>query len=135
MLSVARLEAEYTPEPNSGCWLWLGYGTANGYGSLRIDGKHVLAHRAAYELYKGPIPAGLDLDHLCRVRCCVNPDHLEPVTRSVNLRRGIEARGCKNGHAFSADGFAMIRRADGRFERRCKLCHRKRNRDAKRRHR
>ncbi len=74
----------------SGCWLWTGGKTGGGYGTfMRTRGKSTVAHRFAYEEFVGSIPDGLDLDHLCRVRHCVNPSHLEPVTRSENLRRGI----------------------------------------------
>ncbi len=73
-------------EPNSGCWLWAGFiHPKNGYGSYRMNGRTCGAHRASYELHVGPIPDGYDLDHLCRVRSCVNPSHLEPVTRRENL--------------------------------------------------
>jgi len=119
----------------AGCWVWTATGVANGYGTIDVDGRHALAHRVAYELFVGEIPAGLDLDHLCRNRRCVNPAHLEPVTRSENLRRGFEARGCKNGHPFSDTAFSIVRRADGGTERRCKICHRARNRLAKSRRR
>lgn len=86
-----RFEDKYMPEPNSGCWLWLASLRANGYGQVGRGGRGSgmeLAHRAAYNLYVGPIPDGLVLDHLCRVRACVNPAHLEPVTNTENLRRG-----------------------------------------------
>ena len=76
-----------------GCWLWTSTIVWNGYGQFRIDNRRVYAHRFAYEQVNGTIPAGLDLDHLCRVRRCVNPAHLEPVTRRENLRRGRVARG------------------------------------------
>jgi len=70
------------------CWLWTGALYVNGYGAFRgPDGRTIRAHRFAYERVVGPIPEGLDLDHLCRVRACVNPAHLEPVTRAENLRR------------------------------------------------
>lgn len=88
------LSSRYIPEPNSGCWLWLGELNSAGYGRISQGSNHngtrvrSLAHRVSYELAKGPIPEGLELDHLCRVRCCVNPGHLEPVTRSENNRRG-----------------------------------------------
>lgn len=80
------------PEPNTGCWLWGGT-TAEargGYGIFAVehDGTH-RAHIIAYELEVGPVPTGLVLDHLCRVTCCVNPDHLEPVTHGVNVLRGM----------------------------------------------
>jgi len=68
------------------CWLWRG-ALQDGYGSQIIDGKSWAAHRLVYTLLVGEVPTGLDLDHLCRVRHCVNPDHLEPVTRGENLRR------------------------------------------------
>jgi len=64
------------PEPNSGCWLWMG-ATVNGYGRAKYGNTGVLkAHRLSYKLFKGPIPDGLLVRHLCNVRCCVNPDHL-----------------------------------------------------------
>jgi hypothetical protein len=70
-----------------GCWLWTG-ATLRGYARFKTK----TAYRFAYEHLVGPIPEGLDIDHLCRVKACVNPDHLEPVTRKVNIRRGVEAR-------------------------------------------
>jgi len=81
-----------SPEPNSGCWLYLGALQRNGYARIRFNGKTVIAHRVSYTIFKGEIPAGLELDHLCRVRCCVNPDHLEVVSRSINVSRGYDAR-------------------------------------------
>lgn len=89
---AVRLERHFIPEPNSGCWLWVGSVTGPGYGQISNPdrrGKPLLAHRVSYELHVGPIPEGFDLDHLCRVRCCINPRHLDPVTRRENLRRGI----------------------------------------------
>jgi hypothetical protein len=91
----------------SGCWLWDGAIWPNGYGktsTLIHDTR--LAHRVLYIEHRGPVPDGLDLDHLCRVRHCVNPAHLEPVSRSVNLTRGYVARGtCRNGlHDLTVEG-------------------------------
>lgn len=84
-----RLMEKVHFEPNSGCWLWAGADNASGYGKLAIGhSARVYAHRASYELAKGPIPDGMHLDHLCRVTCCINPDHLEPVTNRENARRG-----------------------------------------------
>lgn len=73
------------------CWLWRHAGGV-GYGTARVGGRTVNAHRLAYEAFVGPVPEGLELDHLCRVRRCVNPNHLEPVTRSENMRRGSRGR-------------------------------------------
>lgn len=90
------------------CWIWTGARQSNGYGSVGIPNGHrtVLAHRHVYELLVGPIADGLQIDHLCRTRSCVNPAHLEPVTQSVNQRRGFAARGpvttCKRDHDTTA---------------------------------
>lgn len=70
------------------CWIWIGGRSSGGYGYVRFNGKMQIAHRVIYELLVGPIPKGLDLDHLCRNRACCNPEHLEPVTRKENVRRG-----------------------------------------------
>jgi len=81
-----------------GCWVWNAARTGSGYGNLYVgrgaDGrkKYAPAHRVAYELLVGPIPAGLSLDHLCRNRSCINPQHLEPVTVAENNRRAMKAR-------------------------------------------
>jgi hypothetical protein len=87
------------------CWIWTGFVGRSGYGYISVRGLKKVAHRYGYELTVGPIPDGLQLDHLCRVRTCVNPAHLEPVTLAENVRRGnapsaISARTdvCPNGH-------------------------------------
>lgn len=71
------------------CWLWAAGLNRDGYGRFGVSGTKLGAHRVAYELLRGPIPDGLELDHLCRAPCCVNPDHLEPVTHRENCRRGF----------------------------------------------
>lgn len=74
------------------CWKWTGAITETGYGVLQVNGRKTYAHRFVYERLIGRIPVGLVIDHLCRVRSCVNPAHMEPVTNEENLRRGVEAR-------------------------------------------
>lgn len=108
MIDTSLLEALYIPEPNSGCWLWLGTANSQGYGTLQDDGLTIRAHRVVYEAEVGPIPEGLVIDHLCRNRICVNPSHLEPVTFKENVLRGISPPAnnarkthCPRGHALS----------------------------------
>ena len=83
-----RFLAKVVVSPN-GCHLWQAYINRGGYGQFRVGTRTVLAHRFAYELSVGLIPEGLQIDHLCRVRDCVNPAHLEPVTNRENALRGI----------------------------------------------
>lgn len=103
--TIERLWERTMPEPTSGCWIWLGP-LHFGYGELYHRGRARPVHRVSYELYKGAIPRGAHLDHLCRIRCCVNPDHLEPVSLKENLRRGIEFQRstkthCRHGHPYN----------------------------------
>jgi hypothetical protein len=74
------------------CWHWTGSKNNDGYGQVHIGRKTLLAHRLSYESFVGPVPAGLQLDHLCRNRACINPAHLEAVTGSVNVQRRYDAR-------------------------------------------
>ena len=75
------------------CWLWLGRLDRFGYGRITVNKQSAKAHRVSYETFVGPIPAGLQIDHLCRVRHCVRPQHLEPVTAKVNMHRAAAATG------------------------------------------
>ena len=97
------------PEPNSGCWLWIGGMYRNGYGSMSngAERPRLLAHRFSYEIVHGPIPPEMQIDHRCRLKSCVNPNHLEVVTCRENLLRGHHPRmiasktnTCKRGHAL-----------------------------------
>lgn len=74
------------------CWLWTGVRHPDGYGRMHLKGRYVQAHRWSYEHFVGPIRAGLEIDHLCRVTSCVRPEHLEPVTRLENQRRAQKFR-------------------------------------------
>lgn len=108
------------------CWLWTAATRGTGYGAFSLNGRPQGAHRVAYEWEHGPVPDGLDLDHLCRVRNCVRPSHLEPVTRGVNLLRGetllakaAATTHCPQGHAYDAENTRYDMRGH-RFCRRCK---------------
>lgn len=70
-----------------GCWRWVGGISSTGYGKFWLDGKTIPAHRVSYEMHVGVIPGGMEIDHLCRVRSCVNPEHLQPVTGRENIAR------------------------------------------------
>lgn len=111
---------------DSGCWIYPTT-TDSGYGVIGLGGRGgatAKTHRVAYEHISGPIPDGMDLDHLCRVRACCNPAHLEPVTRQTNLLRGArktEQTHCKSGHEFNA---VNTRTSTGR--RVCRACERDR---------
>lgn len=117
-----------------GCWLWVGEKGRNGYGNIRVNSDSRVAHRVGYELLRGPVPVGKQLDHTCRNRMCVNPAHLDVVTSRENTLRGqgptaINARKefCLRGHPF--DETNTYRKPDGR--RRCRICHREAGRRKK----
>lgn len=118
-------ELQYEVDSKTGCWNWKRCISDNGYGLVTVAGKNARAHRVSYEARFGPIQAGLSLDHLCRNRACINPDHLEPVTHRENCRRGMGATGvnarkshCLRGHEFTAEN--TMRRSDGKRE--CRAC-------------
>jgi hypothetical protein len=119
-----RIEAAISVDAN-GCWIWQGPRTPYGYGIFhtgsRVDGtkRQGGAHRAAYEMFVGPIPEGLELDHLCRVRACVNPDHLEPVTHLENMRRAPASQKthCLRGHEYTPENTRLHR-----GKRACRTC-------------
>lgn len=121
----ARIEA-CTVKTAAGCWEWQLHISGSGYGRMTLNGKPgVDVYRVAYEAYRGPIPAGLEVDHLCRNRKCCNPDHLEPVTKRINLLRGtnpaaLNARKtmCPSGHPYDKKNTYLQRNG----KRYCRAC-------------
>jgi hypothetical protein len=135
----AKVQAPATAD---GCALWTAAVTAGGYGLLWLGWRHVLAHRVAWVYAAGePIPDGLTVDHLCRVRSCVNAAHLEAVTQRENTARGdapaaatvracAERGECARGHDLTRPDAWKVRRDGGR---RCRQCERDRDRGRRRR--
>jgi hypothetical protein len=129
---------------DNGCWIWtLSVNSKSGYAYTSwnispVIKKTVLVHRKSYEYFIGPIPDGMEIDHLCRNRACCNPKHLEPVTHKENVRRGIQANPrkrlnvprkhnknkkthCSNGHSFDEKN-TRLRKQKGKVRRDCRTC-------------
>ena len=125
---IDRFEVKVIPEPNSGCWIWTGCITKDGYGRFH-DGTRVRnAHTYSYEYHGGVIPDRFHVDHLCRVRHCVNPRHLEAVPPRINLLRGMGWAGlhsrrthCPKGYLLLGDN-CIIETDRGSSHRRCRTC-------------
>ena len=123
-----RIAAKATLDPETGCLVWQGLlGLTGGYGRISVANRDVYVHRAAWELERGPVPEGFELDHLCRNRACVNLDHLEIVTRRENVHRGMGTAGinarkthCKRGHEFTAENTYC----GPQNQRQCRICRR-----------
>lgn len=144
-----RFWAKVSKDGDGGCWLWTGSRRGTGYGYISVGRrKNAPAHRVSYAINVGAIPNGLHIDHLCRVRHCVNPAHLEPVTCKENIIRGHVARGtrnpkvrtglpqcqqrthCKHGHPFDPVNTYWYRRsATGYLTRSCRTCRTIQSRD------
>lgn len=111
------------------CWVWTSHRTTDGYGCISLNGKNALVHRISWQEFRGEIPEGLHLDHLCRNTACINPDHLEPVTTRVNTLRGVGVSAvnarkthCKEGHEFTPENTGVYKRANGTTYRGCRTC-------------
>lgn len=120
-----RLVRSCEPEPNTGCWLWALSIGGNGYARIWFKARYQQASRVAFEAFIAPIPSGKELDHLCRVRSCINPAHLEPVSGRENLMRGngwgaknARKTCCLRGHQFTTEN--TFRRKLGRECRECR---------------
>ena len=105
MLVIDRFMSKVAPEAITGCWLWTAHVSKDGYGRFGIGRKAHEAHRVSFKLFNGNIGENLCVDHICKVRSCVNPNHLRLLTREENSKNQINANSlkkvCKNGHEFS----------------------------------
>lgn len=111
-------------EKSDGCWLWTGMTRADGYGLIWGDGRPrplLRAHRVVYELLVGPIPADTELDHLCRVKRCVRPDHLEAVDHRLNVMRGVGPTAV-NAAKETCDAGHPLTVVASRGDRGCRIC-------------
>lgn len=130
---LERFMAKVDQNGPNGCWVWTAAKDREGYGRFGVANNGVLAHRAGYEMMVGPIPDGLQIDHLCRNTSCVNPRHLEPVTPKVNVHRSFNVAAlnvrkthCIHGHEFTPENTAYIK-----LGRACRTCRRLRSAAAK----
>lgn len=133
-LSDALDRAERRLDKTGDCWLWPG-GTARGYGVLSVRRGHgdgstsMYIHRAMYERYVGPIPEGMQIDHLCMVKRCANPEHLEAVTGVENIQRwSASITKCPAGHSYTEEN-TYITVTERRSWRNCRACGRERTKE------
>lgn len=131
MTADDRIFSLVSIDEETGCWVWHGYRQPAGHGRVRVDGRKVLVHVWVYTLFNGPVPDGLELDHVCRNPACCNPypDHLEPVTHRENVLRGeapaahhARKTHCPRGHAYDEQNTRVYRGS-----RYCRACSRERS--------
>lgn len=128
----------------SGCVEWFGPRSIGGYGTINLDNSPRYVHRLTYQMWRGMVPSGMQLDHLCRNRACCNPEHLEPVTASENIRRGLlpavmkevgkrnRKVCCRRGHVYTEDSvYHLLDGRRGVRYRQCKECTRIRGKNRK----
>ena len=129
-----RFWAKVTTSNPTACWFWTASEKGRGYGGFYVDGQMVYAHRVAYELEKGRIPAGLTIDHLCRNRRCVNPVHLEAVTHKDNVLRGVSFSAINARRVLCMHGHPLDLVRTTRNGRDCSTCKKRRNDTRPRKH-
>lgn len=132
---LARFMKKVREDPETGCWEWLGAPRGDGYGQVCIDGYHWGAHRLSYSLFVGPIPGSLVIDHLCLNPLCVNPEHMEIVTKRVNTLRGngITAQEARRAHCPRGHPYDKANTYLNKGSRHCRTCIRNRDRSSLRR--
>lgn len=124
--AIEKLLSRAEPVTESGRWIWMGcVDKKTGYGTVRFDGRQWRAHRLFYSILNGPVPSHLVCDHLCRVRSCVNPSHIDIVKQIVNVHRGVgitsqlvKQTHCKYGHELSSENLYVTKIR----QRNCKKC-------------
>jgi len=122
---LERFLEKISYEPNTGCWLWTAALNSDGYAAFGFEGRTISGYLFAFLHWRGPVPEGAELDHTCRVRCCVNPFHLEPVPHRINCQRGEVGKHlrdrthCPQGHEYNEKNTG--RHPNGR---RCRECDR-----------
>lgn len=129
MTPIQRIEARIEPIPEAGCFIYMGYIGAQGYGVISVNNYPNYVHRVVYEYYKGKVPKSLQIDHKCRVRSCCNPDHLEAVTHKEDglreqsiFAKNARKTHCPQGHPYSEENTRLERNWQGNISRKCRIC-------------